>query len=75
MNNVQWGKPSTFRGGITIAGGEPEDISIERNTANDDQGGKTQDYGLMVTSNTRIQNLRLKDNKFDRNGVSPVFRP
>jgi parallel beta helix pectate lyase-like protein len=73
MNNVQWGKMSTFRGGITIAGGAPEQILVERNIATDDQSGKTQDYGLMISGGTQVRGLELKNNDFDKNRVSAVY--
>lgn len=75
MDNVQWGKPSVFRGGITIGGGAAEDISIEHNTVGDDQPVKTQDFGLHIRSDTRVDNLQLKDNQFDSNGKAAISRP
>lgn len=75
VDNVQWGKPSVFKGGITISGGAAEDISIEHNTVSDDQGVKTQDYAVMIRDGTHVENLELKNNNFDGNGKSSVYRP
>jgi hypothetical protein len=74
LDNVQWGAPSVFKGGVTIAGGPAEDISIERNAVHDDQVGKTQAYGLMILKNAPVRDLVLKDNHFEGNRESEIFR-
>lgn len=73
IDNVQWGKPSVFKGGITIAGGSPEGILIEHNTVGDDQVNKTQNYGVMIPGDTHVQSLKISNNNLDGNAIAPVY--
>jgi hypothetical protein len=74
-DNVQWGKPSAFKGGITIAGGSPTDIDLDENEASDDQSVPTQEYGIMITQGTHVTNLRMAKNILLHNKTSPVSYP
>jgi len=72
-NNVQY-RASPFRGGITVSGGHPSDISIAGNTITDTQPRKTQDYGVQVPAPTVVTSLDItSSNNLTGNRIAPVF--
>jgi len=60
-NNVQWAH-SSFKGGITIAGGTPSGITLSGNNVADTQGAKTQLYGVQIHTSAPVPGLVIAAN-------------
>ena len=74
FDNVRW-KNSPFKGGITIGGGTPSKVVIERNTITNINARKSQTFAISVLRGTRPTDLRIEaDNKLEGSGMSPVDR-
>jgi hypothetical protein len=72
LDNVQW-KLSSFVGGITIAGGKPDDIFISNNTVTDTRSHKTQAYGIQVREQTQVSGLTIdRQNRLGGNRVAAL---
>lgn len=70
VNSGKW-TSSTFRGGISISGALGN-VSIAGNVATDNQGSKTQQYGVQIISGTTFSDLRIDpSNSLDGNAVAP----
>jgi hypothetical protein len=70
LGNVRWAQ-SPFKGGITIAGGAPSNITISANLITDSGKDKTQAYGVEI--NARVVGLKIdKRNNLLGNKTAPV---
>jgi hypothetical protein len=70
-NNVRW-KNSPFKGGVTIAGGAPSNITISGNTISNVQGNRSQLFGVQVLRNTQVTGLTIdRNNELSGNAIAP----
>jgi hypothetical protein len=72
MDNNRWQGGSPFRGGVTIAGGHAEGITLENNTIGNEGPDSSQEFGVMITETATVKNLKITpDNRFSRNRRAP----